>query len=86
MCTVSITIVTHIFAVETFTCVNAPEISNCIIATETVIYIIPTKKSTNTIVVESTTCIIATDIGASIIAIESVSCIVPTETATCRID
>ena len=86
MCTVSIKIVTHIFDAETFTCINATEISNCIIATETVIYITATKKSTNTIVAEGTTCITATDIGACIIAIESVSCLVPTETATCRTD
>ena len=37
MCIISVKIVTHIFAAETFTCVNAAETSNCIIATVTYI-------------------------------------------------
>ena len=40
-CIISVKIVNYAFAAETFTCVNAAETSNCIIATVT--YIIATK-------------------------------------------
>ena len=93
-CIISIKIVTHIFAAETFTCINAAETSNRIIATETPTCRIATKRPNNIIVAESITNINAiepqnlhnSNIGTCIIAIESVSCIVPTETATNRID
>ena len=55
---ISIKIVTHIFAAETFTCISVAETSNCIIATETVTFISATKRSTNISVAESTTHII----------------------------
>ena len=58
-CVVSIKIVIHIFAAETFTCINAAETSNCITATETVTCIIATKRSTNINAVENTTNVIA---------------------------
>ena len=74
---------------ETVICIiSAVEISNYIIATETVTCIIATERSTNIPVTKYhlKTCINAADVVTCIIAIESVSCIVPTETATCRID
>ena len=61
-CIISIKIVTHIFAAETFTCISVAETSNCIIATETVTFITATKRSTNISVAESTTNIIAMEL------------------------
>ena len=58
-CIISIKIVTHIFAADTFTCINGAETSNCIISTETVTYIIATKRTTKINVAESTNNIIA---------------------------
>ena len=59
ICIISIKIVTHIFAADTFTCINGAEISNSIILTETVTCIIATKRSTKINVIESTTNITA---------------------------
>ena len=59
---ISITIVSHIFAAETFTCINGTETSNCIISTETITYIIATNQSTKENVAESTTNIIAIEL------------------------
>ena len=56
---ISIIIVTHIFAAETFTCIGVAETSNSIIAIETVTFITKTKRSTKISVAESTTSIIA---------------------------
>ena len=58
-CIITIEIVTHIFAAETFTYVSVAETSNCIIATKTVTFMTATKRSTNISVAESTTNIIA---------------------------
>ena len=58
-CIISKKNVTHIFAVETFTCISVAETSNCIIATKTVTFMTATKRSTNISVAESTTNIIA---------------------------
>ena len=54
-CIISIKIITHIFAAETFICIT----SNYIIATETFTFITVTKRSTNICVAESTTNITA---------------------------
>ena len=59
MCIISIKIVNHIFAADTFTSRNGAKTSNCIISTETITYIIATKISTKINVAESTTNIIA---------------------------
>ena len=91
-CIISIKIITHIFAAETCTCINATETFKCIIATVTCI--IARKRSSNISVAESTTNIIAIEPQNlhncnrrwHLITIESVSCIVPTEISTCRID
>ena len=56
-CIISIKIATHMFAA--FTCINAAEKSNYMIATETVTYVIATKGSTNIIVAKCITNIIA---------------------------
>ena len=72
-CTISIKIITHIFAANTFIYINVAETFNCIIAKETVTFIIATEPKK----LHNCTCIIA---------IKSVICIVATETATFRID
>ena len=82
ICIITITIVTHIFAAETFTCVSTIVTSNCRIATETATYIIAAERPRK---YHLKTFPNATDVVTCIYAIESVSCIVPTETSACRI-
>ena len=55
-CIVSIKIVAHTFAAETFTCINAAETSDCIIATETVTCIIATESVSCIVPTEASTC------------------------------
>ena len=72
-CIISMKIVTNIFVAKTFSCVNVAEISNCVIAIETV----SKPAQLQQMYVGTCTCVIT---------IKSVSCIVPTETVTSRID
>ena len=87
LCTITIKIVTHIFAAETVTCISAAETSNCITATESHMHNCNRKIHQHSCIRKChlKTCINATNVVTSITAIESVTSIVPTETTTCRI-
>ena len=93
-CIMSIKIVTHISAAETFTCImlqnfhlhNCNKNSHLHNCNKKIHQYKCSRKYHQHNCYRTLNCIIAADVSTCIIAIESVSCIVPTETATCRID